>query len=784
MTLIYLAGSWLLGLYLASRGDAPGILAAGTVLLLVVLAFALRSHARCASCCLLVAALAAGWLRYDAERVRLSPGPLSTYNGGPTLALRGVVINDPTPQDRWTNLRVDVDAVERNGQWATTSDLVQVQVPSYDEHLYGEWVQITGRLESPPDWMGSGYKDYLARQGIHSIQRFGEVRVLGENHGHVLWAWLYAVKKQTRANLWHLLPEPQASLLTGILLGSDEGIPQNLVDDMRTTGTAHIIAISGFNIAVVSAALAAVLLRVCRRYVALVVTFSVILLYAVLVGAEAPVMRATIMGALGALAVILGRRAHGLTSLAVAAWCLTLWDPFALWDAGYQLSFLAAWGLVSFSDRLSASLDGVLVSRRWGQVLGSWAHWLLGPLILTAAAQLTTLPWMLRVFGQVSFVSVLINVLVLPVQPMVVYVGGMAALVSHMCMPVARLLGFVAWFPLTFTIRVVHAFVPLAQHASWTPNVPDWVVLAYYASLVLLSLRWATTRSQPSTSAPLARAGISRAVRAGLVAAMALVVWNGARPAGSSLRVTFLDVGQGDAILVQTPAGRVVLVDGGPSPVALQAALGRHLPPWKHALDLVVLTHSHDDHIRGLLDLSAHFEVRQIITGVSERPSQALQRLYASGPAVLTTDQPWSISLDSGVQLLVLPCSGQGVSEEVGLVTKLSWGQASFLLTGDAEAVALERLVKDGWLLQSMVLKVPHHGSNEALSDSLLDSIQPAVAVVSVGSDNGFGHPAVDTLQALRGRNIALLRTDDNGDIQIIASADQLNVVTQRDIGR
>jgi competence protein ComEC len=361
MTLIYLACAWLFGLYLGSLVQLPGWTVGVAAVLCIGISLAWQRHPRAqpgqtrvlrlGGFCLLMLAL--GLWRYGVARPILIPGPLAAYNEGDEVTLHGLIVNDPVARDRTTNLQVAVQELKASAAWVPMAGQVLVQAPSYRDYRYGDEVQISGELQTPSDSEGFSYRAYLAHQGIHSLLPYPRITVLARDQGQPLLACLYAVKRRTQRVIAAILPEPQAALLTGILLGNDEGIPRSLLDQFRATGTAHIIAISGFNITIISAALVKRFNRFLQRYVALLVALAVIALYAILVGAEPPVVRAAIMGGLTTLALIAGRQNDGLTSLLLTASLMTAWQPMILWDVSFQISFMAMLCLILYAERLA-----------------------------------------------------------------------------------------------------------------------------------------------------------------------------------------------------------------------------------------------------------------------------------------------------------------------------------------------------------------------------------------------------------------------------------------------
>lgn len=790
MTLVYLSSAWLMGLYVASLVRFTPWLPGGIGVVCSLIASVPSGHFHARSEWLprlrLLSALlvffAVGVWRYQLAEPTLSPGPLAALNGGDSVSLRGVVVNYPTPQDRTTQLHVAISEFNSSDSWDLIKGLVLVQVPSFDVYRYGDELEFRGTLRTPGGSTSSFYRSYLARQGIHSTMTYASIRVISHNRGSAFLAVLYSVRQRTHQFIASALPEPQAALLSGILLGSDEGIPRTLMDLFGRAGTAHIIAISGFNIALVSAALVKLFARFLQRYVALTASIAAIVLYTVLVGAEPPVVRAAIMGGLTALALIVGRQSDALTSLFASAWLMTLVRPFLLWDISFQISFAASLGLIAYGARL-ASVIAATVARVWSVQTAERSVALLSDTLLaTVAAQLLVLPILAYYFGGVSPLGLLANMLVLPVQPAIVYLGGSAAMIGLFLRPAGVLLSWMVWVPLTYTIRVTEMIGNWIGDGASSQTASASSVVAYYAVLVIVSLVLSRRLHPLDWARSLARQPLVRRGTLVVLAALLLLVCIGVASLPKSvLRVSFLDVGQGDAILIQTPSGQRMLVDGGPSPTQLLAALGRRLPFWDRRIDLVLSTHAHDDHLRGLLAVTERYQVRTIIGGASDSTSAVSlawqQRLRDRSITSLTVSQPIDINLGDDLNVQIWPVAQEN---ESWLLVRLTAPTAQFLFTGDLEAESILPLVRSGTSLICTVLKVPHHGSAQALDPLLLDALQPQLSVISVGADNRFGHPDPSTLQLLAGRVIPTLRTDQSGDVEVVVDSTGWRTSTSR----
>ena len=527
-----------------------------------------------------VAALALGGARAVAAAPQIDAGHVAHYNGAAEVILRGEVAAEPDVGDTNRRLRVAARELVIDGQTVPVAGLVLVDAPRYPAIGYGAELSVSGELLSPTTLNSANYAAYLARQGIHSVMQFPQVSVLTETGGSAFRRALLAVRERGRVAIQSSLPEPQASLLIGILLGDDSGLPRAVDDAFQTTGMTHIIAISGFNIALIIALLDRLAAPLVPRRVGAVVIAVVIVLYALLVGASASVVRAAVMGIAYLVGLrLMGRPTLALASLLSAAWLMTLWSPLTLWDVGFQLSLAATLGLLLYGEpwsrRLRQGATGLppAVRRPATQLLGEG-------LVITLAAQVLTVPLLVYHFGALSLASLPANFLVLPVQPAVMLTGGLTLLAGLIWPAAGRLVGLPAWLFLTYTIGVIERLAQVPR-ASVDLRLPAGGLLAVYGAIAAVTLWAATGQPQRRAAAERLRSHPRRnAALVGLAVVVALAgAWWVQRPDGR-LHVAFLDVGQGDATLIQSPDGRQVVYEFDPPvgdslEVSLDARTGR-----------------------------------------------------------------------------------------------------------------------------------------------------------------------------------------------------------------
>jgi competence protein ComEC len=758
-----------------------------------------------------LALLAVGlWL----ARARPGPGVVATAAGaGAALLALRVLLGPPAPEvpplpdgsGAWRAVVLSVGSPRDGAQVARLALLVgdarpqvAATLPAYPAVRTGSTVEVAGRLEPAPD--DDPYGEYLRRTGAAGTLQARRLTIIAPEAGLTL----QGARDASGDALQAALPEPEAGLAAGILVGLRERVDRQLAADFATAGASHVVAISGWNIAIVGGLIAALLRGRPRRIVALAVG-ATILAYVVAAGASPSVVRAAVMAGVVLTARESGRAGRAAPALALAAALMLFAEPEMIGDAGFRLSVAATAGLLAWATPLG----------RWIGTLGGGRvpGWLAESLGVSLAAQAATLPDVLVTFGRLSIVAPVVNLLVVPLVPAamaagVLAMGGGAAVMLGVPGFVATVVGLPGWLILHVIVAVIRlaAGIPFAAVAIPPELAPVVGVVAAIgvlcAPVAIRRLRarrrrrGATRRPRPgapsATGPPRRDARLSRLERSTLAAALVVIAVSTLAigdVARREARLVMLDVGQGDGILVEGGDGSRMLVDGGPDPERLLIQLDGRIPPWDRRIDVLVLTHPHEDHVAGLVRVLERYRVGRVFEPGMRGPGPGWQ----AWDAELRRDRLPRGTLSAGarlrlgsVRLTVLwpepgvsatpAATGRGIND-VSIVMLGEVNGRTFLLTGDAEDDVDPALLARG-LPHLDVLKVAHHGSATATTEAFLGATRPTVALISVGAHNDYGHPAPATLGRLRDVGARVYRTDRDGTTEVGLGREGMSVRT------
>jgi competence protein ComEC len=765
---------------------------------------------------------AAGSIEGDgALRVALAPplrdaGRRVLDSGRADATVEGRVAMDAAPADYGAGLLVDVDRIRVEGIWRSTSGRIAVTVSGglardrLEAWRRGRRVRMSASLRGPQRYDNPGVPDQtraLALRGITwlaSVKSAMLVEVL--ESGSPVDETAAAIRAHVRRAIGKARLQPiESAILTAILIGDRAGIPPEVTDRLQRAGTFHVMAISGGNIAILTALLV-LGFRVCRvpRVPAALLVGLTIGSYGIVAGGTASVSRATEVALLYVAARLFDLRPRNFAVLWAAMLGLLVWSPLTLLDAGFLLTggatsaILLAGSLIAVRRQREREI-AIPVARapsaippdrpRIGKTI--WiaskpvGRWMTAVVVATIAAEIALLPIGVTVFSRVSVAGVVLNLAAIPLMTLVQVAGlamivlgpiappaatAAAALAGVSCEGLVASAGLVDWWPAL----------------SWrVPPPPLAMVVVYYAAWGV----WVIGRGREHTR--LAMAALASAVVATYGLAFApdwlparRVLLPPAAEAPRHLTIVFLDVGQGDATFIRFPSGRGWLLDAGGIPGATTFDVGsRVVAPvlWSlgvRALDVMAVSHADPDHAGGVSSIVTDFPPHEVWEGITVEghgvTSQFHEAARRAGSIVRGRHRGDSREIDRiSVDVLNPPRAEWQrvrVRNDDSLVLDLRYSKVRVVLPGDigadVERALVPVLATDP--AATTILKSPHHGSAGSSSPELLDALAPALAVVSAGRGNRFGHPAKATLDRYGVRGIPVLRTDSLGAIALV----------------
>ncbi len=778
---------------------SAGPIVAGLLLVSSLLLFGfLLAHRRgwtsilAATVCVLV-----GIMKIGGDRRTPEPLP-ELLPGNPCIAV-GRIVDPPTSVGRRIRCTLALERVRwRGGEkrvdehaaitiLRSTRDTVPLQIE------YGMRIAVSGELTRPPPERNPGEfstRVYYDANGITAavfVRGYAGIIVLDSAGGSwIMRRCVVPVRRFVLSEMDRTLGTEEGEFLKGLVVGERSGIPVTTRQAFVNAGVAHVLAVSGSNVAVVASVLVLAIgfLRF-PRWLSTSAVACALLFYMMLTGNQPPVVRATIM----ALVLLLGRigqkRTNAYNLLGVSALIILGIDARQLFDVGFQLSYGAVFSIVFFYPKLNGWIGHIGGGGRIVRAL----RWLLRLSAVSVAATLGTLPLTAVAFGRVSVIGILANLIVIPATSLSVILGivSTAAAVVH------------PW------IGSVYAAVNgiVLHWTLWVTEVCGNAPCAYLDTVWFRPVHALPYFALLSAGVVIDRPQIARRALIVLLAALdTALLWPVpfalARTPGV-LRLSVIDVGEGDAILVEFPRGETMLVDAGPagpSGNAGEAVVGPFLRrKGISSLDLLVVSHPHADHLGGASWIIGHVPIRRVVESGQTEPSGLYAAFRAAAsragvePRIVRGGDTISIAGDVRVYILAPgdayvrrdSADGHLNLNNSSVVLRILYGSTSILLAGDAEREVEERIVHqygDGFC--STLLKLAHHGSSTGSSESFLAAVRPAVGVISVGRNNTFRHPSASVLRRCEEMGIPLLRTDEEGALMFESDGTMLRAVDWR----
>jgi competence protein ComEC len=695
----------------------------------------------------------------------------------------GTVYRSPSRGMESDYLYLKIDRALIQGELTKLRGRLRVTVPRSKEFpIYPDWkvhdkIKVSAKLSSPAGFQNfypSPLEKYLKSLNIHRRAHTKSpllVERLKQGSRLSTLRIISIIRQSFQKKIEeHFAQEdgklsPRGAILEALLLGERGRMPDTISQSLQKAGIYHLFAISGAHIAIISFLLFSFfrLIQISQRMsFSLLIAF--LLFFALLVEGRPSVTRATIMAIAFLIGKLIWRDVNLINTISFSAFLLLVVNPFNLETLGFQLTFAATFAIILFYPRIIKRLPRLPL--RFSEILA-----------LSLTAQLGVLPIVAFAFNRVTFSALILNYVAIPLVAAIMTIGylfmPLAMVSSTLVRPMVSVLNFIIEL-LRQTSHLLD-FIPLLSFRVPTPHT--WTIVGYFICFGLFLFPWKNKKQRLILSLCF------------LAFFMILIIYP--FPSHSKdLKVTFIDVGQGDSVLLEFPGKTKMLVDGGGTPDDTFDVGEKVLSPflWRKGIkkiDYLVLTHAHPDHMNGLKAVARNFKIKNYWEGFSPKESDSYLQLMEALASRTTKQKMFrgdSISIE-GTHIRVLhPIKRdpgiRRVHNNQSLVLQIINGHDSFLLTGDIEREVETKILKGPASVDSTVLKSPHHGSKSSSTPEFIEGVSPEIIVISVGRGNWYGLPHPDVLERYADIGAAVYRTDLHGAIEITSNKEGISVRT------
>lgn len=673
------------------------------------------------------------------------------------ISATAVVIKGPSEGEY--NYKYTVKA--RTGKYKNKKFIVYINKKNKKLLEYGDLIEIKGEYSAPEvarNYKGFDYSQYLKTLNIYGTIKVEESKIINKNQLSPILISINNIKEKMIDNANRNMPKRTANLLLGILIGERDNIQEDIIESFRTANLSHILAVSGAHTSYIILGITYLISKSkTPKRIGYIITIINLLIFIIITGASYSVVRACIMAIVVIGAKICYRKENFFTSICISLIIILIQNPFAINDIGLKLSFMGTAGIVIFNKSITNFFIKLKIKQKIAEALS-----------VTFSAQLMIMPITILNFNTISLTFFISNILASPLLGIIIIFGFISIFISSILNPISKILFLILHIFLELLILVskVTEKIPGSSILVRTPNILFAIV--YYILILFFNYFFVikqnpTRRFHKKIIKIITIKNIKNAFKViAVVFLIMLLLTRIVRIINPTLKIYFIDVGQGDSTLIVTPKNKKILIDGGEGKtnVLFQYLLDRRI----NKIDYIIISHFDSDHCNGLIEIIEKMRVENIVMSKQSKESEEYKKILEiikqKNIKVSSVKAEDKIIIEKNLYIKILNPAEKFEFQDLNnnaIVAKLVYKNFSMLFTGDIEKAEENLAKKYKNELKSTILKVAHHGSKTSTSEEFLKYVEPQIALIGVGENNKFGHPnqiTIEKLKNIRSQNI------------------------------
>ena len=754
--------------------------------------------------------------------------------------IKAVVITEPENIEYKYRYTIRVESIKLNGNEIDIGNIklyldVKIKDTKYMPK-FGDKILIKGEIKIPDssrNYKGFDYREYLKTKKIFGTIESSSISILEKECLNFIEKFVNNVQNSMKKNLNKILDEEESSLCIGILIGDRTNISEEIENDFKQSNLTHMLAVSGSHIVYIINGLTILLSKTSKKLSKIIIIIF-LLFFIILTGFTSSVLRASFMGILVLISSIIYRKSDTLNNIGISSLIILIINPYIILDVGFILSFAGTLGIVLLSPNINKLINIIInkfnkkmlkINNKKGKIrekkelnkltnnksikiiIRYIIKYIFNSFSITLSANILIIPIMAFYFSTFSFTFWISNILAAPIMEMVTILGFIIYFISIICIPIAEFLGI-------FLNLLLNILIKIAKFSSTIPGSSIFIKTPYLISCIffytILSYLYNRNKinrlinkiiNKKSNTNKIMTKILNHKLKIKIQEIHNYILINKKKVVliilfvfilvnlldnfvEKDLKIYFIDIGQGDSTLIQTPYGRNILIDGGGSEFGTYDIGENILLPYLldrriNKLDYIVISHFDSDHVKGLFKVIEELDVSNVIISkqgeVSENFKKFQKIVSDKNINIMIVKKGDYITIDRLSYIEILFPEDKLINENIlnnnSIVMKFVSGDFDMLFTGDIEKIAEDRLIelyKNTNKLKADILKVAHHGSKTSSTEEFIELVKPEIGLIGVGKNNNFGHPNEEITERLKNNNIQIYRTDECGEIIIV----------------